>query len=176
MINEVLGCKKINTHYFDARVKNLVEEVWAWLAPLLSDIAPLWLALNSQIHKLEIYLETRYWLCFACSSLLPFQNQSILKSPRELLIGSIICKEASNWDLSFSWILLSDPNKTGPPLHFLIWLWSCVSVPKWYFLIRRILSIHQSLHYTLLEMNSLMKWERRKPRKLFPRLVIRFFW
>lgn len=68
-INKVLGCKNINKHYFLAWVKELGEDVWPWFAPLLSDVTPKWLDTFIIIQKVDVYLESWYWLRFICRNI-----------------------------------------------------------------------------------------------------------
>lgn len=86
-INEVLGCKKVNHHYFLSQEKDSQKDVWASFSSLLSDVMPKWLNPSLPLYKVDINLEARCWLRFICRNICPYQNQYTLVSPQEFFVG-----------------------------------------------------------------------------------------
>ena len=89
-INAELGCSKNMRSDLVDKLKEELNDMKGWLAPLLCDVTPPWITPGVEIEKRDLNLAACYWLKFVSSNLMPSQNESIVRRSKAALLACLM--------------------------------------------------------------------------------------
>uniref|UniRef100_M1DG23 Putative plant transposon protein domain-containing protein n=1 Tax=Solanum tuberosum TaxID=4113 RepID=M1DG23_SOLTU len=92
-INVVLGRPlHLVVPYQGLPIVPTLDYLKGWLALKISDITPRWLGAGAPIEKRDMNIFSRYWFGFITNTIMPSQNESILRHPKAACLCSIMAR------------------------------------------------------------------------------------
>uniref|UniRef100_M1DCQ9 Putative plant transposon protein domain-containing protein n=1 Tax=Solanum tuberosum TaxID=4113 RepID=M1DCQ9_SOLTU len=90
-----------------------LDDLKGWLAPLIFDISPHWMANDARIENKDLNVGARYQFGFISSHIMPSQNRSIIWHSKAMLVGTIT-------GVDFCWGNANEAPKGQTLLFFLV--------------------------------------------------------
>uniref|UniRef100_M1DBY6 Putative plant transposon protein domain-containing protein n=1 Tax=Solanum tuberosum TaxID=4113 RepID=M1DBY6_SOLTU len=133
-INTILECTNniANPHQHRMKTKSF-EEIKNWLAPLICDGTSKLLEVGTPIMKRDMHVDAGYWFGFISSTVIPSQNESVLRHSKVAFLGMIIAWERINLGMIVEQEMAMRAKQRQTSLPFLVLiteLWRQDQVPK----------------------------------------------
>ncbi|KAG5590123.1 hypothetical protein H5410_040637 [Solanum commersonii] len=95
-INDVLGRPlHFALPYEGLPIVQSLDDLKGWLSLRISDAIQRWMDVGAPIEKMDMNIASRFWFGFISSTIMPSQNESIMRHPKATFLGSIMARRSN---------------------------------------------------------------------------------